>query len=844
MARHKIDYGIDLGTTNSAIARMENGESVIKKTRSPQSDTLPSCVYFTMDKKGQKSIRVGLRAKNSIAEDFINALKKGHKAEEYGYIEFKRTMKNNDVHSNSNMKKPTYTSEELSAEVLKELKSIINDEDVDSVVVTVPAKFDVNEKTHTKNAAALAGFKQCELLQEPIAACYAYGVSSAEKNGFWLVFDFGGGTFDAALVKVEDGIISIIDTEGNNYLGGKNLDEAVVNKILIPKLQETYSLDSFFAEDWKILTLRQALKSVAEELRINLSFDENANYSAYDRDTDFGEDDNGETIEPDFEISRNELSEVIMPIYQEAVDICKQLLKRNNLQGSDLATLVLVGGPTFSPIVRDMLRQQITDKVDTHVDPMTVVARGAALYASTLDRQLSDFDIKSETGATVVKLNVNYESTTVEGSEWISVSLDEKETLDEVQIQFERSDKAFYSEKIDVTKQGNVIELYFQKGKPNSFKINCFCKQGQVECFPSEITIIQGTVVGKATLPYDIAIGIWSNDKKKAVVDAIDGLQRNQILPAIGTNNKRRTSSQLRPGIPDDKLVIPIYQVDDGGRGKSVTLYDEVCAVEITGDDVDQLIPADSDVHLTIKVDQSEMMSMEVYFPTIDFTIQKQIDTNNDTNGKKRPYGENEFRNDLRSANKQLDMLDRNGIDVVNFKDELGKLDDESNNSNDWMKLRNRLRLQLRQIEDLDSQTEWQRLEKQLREEFDRLEKSDNKLGDDKTHQAVSHLRTQTDKVIRSKDITLGKELLEQIRQLFLGLNLLEITIAMFYHWDDDFDVINWKDRSRARSLINKGAEIISNNPSADKLRPIAIQVIELLPDSERGKVEKGGWLQ
>lgn len=842
MARHKIDYGIDLGTTNSAIARMENGEAVIKKTRSPQSDTLPSCVYFTMDKKGQKSIRVGLRAKNSIAEDFINALKKGHKAEEFGYLEFKRTMKNNDIHSNSNMKKPTYTSEELSAEVLKELKAIINDEDVDSVVVTVPAKFDVNEKTHTKNAAALAGFKQCELLQEPIAACYAYGVSSAEKNGFWLVFDFGGGTFDAALVKVEDGIISIIDTEGNNYLGGKNLDEAVVNKILIPKLQETYSLDSFFEEDWKILTLRQAMKSVAEELRINLSFDETANYSAYDRDTDFGEDDNGETIEPDFEISRGELSEVITPIYQEAIDICKQLLKRNNLQGSDLTTLVLVGGPTFSPIVRNMLRQQITDKVDTHVDPMTVVARGAALYASTLDRQIDVSDIKSETGANVVKLNVNYESTTVEDSEWVSVSLDANESVDDVQIQFERSDKAFISEKIDVTKQGNVIELYFQKGKPNSFKILCYGKQGLTECFPSEITIIQGTVVGKATLPYDIAIGIWSDDKNKAIVDPIDGLQRNQLLPATGINNKRRTSNQLRPGNADDNLVIPIYQVDDGGRGKSVTLYDQVCEVKITGDDVDQLIPADSDVHLTIKVDQSEMMSMEIYFPSIDFTIQKNIDTNNDTNGKKYVYGETEFKKDFRNTNRQLDSLDRNGINVEEYRNELDKLNEESKSSNDWMKLRDRLRLQLRKVEDLDSSTEWERLENEIRKEFDRLEKADSDLGDDKSHQSVNALRTQTDKVIRTKDVNLGKELLEKIRAMFFGLNMLDILIAMFCHWHDDFNSIDWKDRSRALSLVNKGGEIISDNPTREKLHPIAVQVINLLPTSEKEKA--GGLLK
>jgi molecular chaperone DnaK len=84
-----------------------------------------------------------------------------------------------------------------------------------------------------------------ELVQEPYAAAIAYGVESSNKNGYWLVFDFGGGTFDSALVKVEDGIIKVIDTEGDNFLGGKNLDEAIVENVFIPYLQNKYSIDSY-----------------------------------------------------------------------------------------------------------------------------------------------------------------------------------------------------------------------------------------------------------------------------------------------------------------------------------------------------------------------------------------------------------------------------------------------------------------------------------------------------------------------------------------------------------------------------------------------------------------------
>lgn len=828
MARHKIDYGIDLGTTNSAIARMENGEPIIKKTRQPQNDTLPSCVYFSEDKQGRKTIRVGLRAKNSIASDYIQALKKGTQSEPYGYIEFKRAMGTSTTYHNSHMNKTHYSPEELSSELLKELKSIINDEEINSIVVTVPAKFNINQNTATKKAAELAGFQQCELLQEPIAACYAYGVSSSQKNGFWLVFDFGGGTFDAALVRVEDGIMSIVDTEGNNWLGGKNLDEAVINRILIPKLKESYYLDSILEEEWKAKTLRDALKSVAEEIRINLSFDEQADFSAYDRDMDFGEDGNGETIEPDFSVTRNELSEIIIPIYQEAVDICKNLLKRNNLGGKDLASLILVGGPTLSPIVREMLREQITDKVDTNVDPMTVVARGAALYASTID--IKEGVVPEPTvGEQLVKLDIGYKAATVDESQWVSVSLDSSNNIEIVQVEFERSDKSFISERIDVNKQGNVVELFLLKGKPNAFNINCYGKQGKIECFPSEITIIQGSDMSSATLPYDIAIGIWNNEKAKIVIEPIKGLERNKPLPAIGVDNERRTLKDLRPGNPDDVLVIPIYQADEGGRGKSVLYYDQVCEAVINGEEIEQYIPAGSDVHITIKADRSQMMSMEVYFPELDFTIAKDIDT-----GGHFEYGIDQFSRDLIDAKQDLESLEDDAVDVSNYRDRLNKLEEESHNSDDWLQIREKLRQIRREIEDLDASTEWERLENDLRESYDRLDRTNKDMGNPKSSQAVDSMHSQVDTVISSKNIAAGRELLKQMNSLQFQLARVYYYIRWINDWNENFTSEPWSNPSHARNLVNQGMDIVNNQPTVEKLHPIVSALINLLPNGKK----------
>lgn len=261
MARIKIDYGIDLGTTNSAICRMENGEPKIIKNDA-QTDTMSSCVFFTK----KKSIRVGQSAFNDMKSDKRRATKTWSKEMSTIYAEFKRTMATNTRYHSSFMERD-YSSEELSAEVLKTLKSFVTDEKISSVVITVPAKFTVNQKTATMEAAKLAGFRQCKLLQEPIAAAMAYGLSTENKNGIWMVFDFGGGTFDAALLKVEDGIMQVFDTEGDNYLGGKNLDYAIVDNIIIPYLMENFNLSSMIADADKKEVLRDAMKTYAEEAK-------------------------------------------------------------------------------------------------------------------------------------------------------------------------------------------------------------------------------------------------------------------------------------------------------------------------------------------------------------------------------------------------------------------------------------------------------------------------------------------------------------------------------------------------------------------------------------------------
>lgn len=833
MARIKIDYGIDLGTTNSSICRMEKGEPVVIKTDTLK-DTLPSCI--SVNRRG--SIIVGDAAYRTMKSDKRRASKTGQIQDSNTYIEFKRTMGTDTKYHSSNIDRD-FSSEELSAEVLKTLKSFVTDEVFRSVVITVPAKFTVGQKTATIEAAKLAGFDHCELLQEPIAASFAYGLSSEQKNGIWMVFDFGGGTFDAALLKVEDGIMQVFDTAGDNYLGGKDLDAAIVDKIIIPYLKENYAIDGILADSEKNSVLRDAMKTYAEDVKNQLSFKNSEDILS--NLGDLGEDEDGEEIELDMTVTQQQVFDAMRPIFQKSVDVCKTLLERNNLKGADLNKLILVGGPTHSPLIRQMLREQITPTVDTSIDPMTAVATGAALYASTKDADVKDDDIEVGT----IKLEIGYKATSVQQSEWVSVMLDKTGSgancPNKVLVEFVRSDNAWSSGKTEVDENGNVIEANLISGKPNSFSVVVYNEKGdQLPCFPSEITIISGTDVGSAPLPYNIGIAIWSDRKEKAVFKAATGLEKNKPLPAVGVINGLSTTKQLRPGLSSDVMTVPIYQCeDDPEAGRSAALYEYVADVIVDGEEVESLIPENSPVDITLKVDSSEQMTMEIYFPSVDFSISKTLDTS-----KKQSVGDaaKQIPQMIRDAKRDIEKLEDDGVDVSSLKSSLSIVENENANSQEKKAVLQHLKEVLRKIEDRDSDTEWQRLEKEIRTEFDRLEKADADKGNEKSHAMVNQLRTQTDQVIRSKDLQMGREILEQIKGLFVSLNLIEILIVHILQWHEDFNDIHWTDSSRARQLINQAMNIIRDNPSVDKLRPIAIQIYELLPDGE--KANAGGLLQ
>lgn len=836
--RNKIDYGIDLGTTNSAIARMENGVPTIKKSDTLK-DTVPSCVHFNK----RKDILVGDTAFNVMKNDNTRALKSFEAGKTNTFIEFKRTMGTTHTYECSNMGKD-FTSEEFSAEVLKKLKSFIQDENIYSIVITVPAKFLNPQNEATMKAAKLAGFKHVQLLQEPVAAATAYGLTAKNKDSFWCVFDFGGGTFDAALVKSEEGILSVKDTDGDNWLGGKNLDEAIVDQVIIPALQKNYAIDSILEDSIKKEILRNAVKPYAEEIKIEMSFKDSINYISPLGSLPF-EDENGEEPEIEVDLTEQELEKVIGPIFQKAVDITKELLKRNNLKGSDLGALILVGGPTYSPILRRMLKEQITDKVDTSVDPMTVVAKGAALFASTIT--VSD-EVKEETrDKTKLQLDIKYEATTVELDEMVNIKVLKEKTVgtfpEKVFVDVVRSDGAWSSGKKQIGEKASIVEVVLNEGQSNSFDVNVYDEAGnKLECQPNQFSILQGIggLDGMQVLPYHIGIAKYFHAEEKDLFEPVKGLEKSKKVPATGVRNGLKTRSAIRPGMVSDFIRIPIYQGDHNAEGTNPVLNNLITEVIISGETLPKLLPEGSDVNITIKVDRSQIMQFIAEFPTIEHTEELKIEIK-----QTEPPTEEFLTKEISKAKRIAQKV--NADDVAEKLDAFEEqLENEKGSADGKMKILDGLRKELLKLDGAEKSAEYPKVEEELKEAFYELEDLIEKIkrnaddGNLNINQIESHLeeyRKKVEHIIKEKNIKEAKELTREIGQLDFELRNAVTGNAMdvqyLRHINDTFNSYHWKDATKARQLVNQGLQMATNGNTSG-IRNILIQIIGLMPDNEK----------
>jgi molecular chaperone DnaK len=621
--RTHIDYGIYFNSDFCQIARIENGIPVIKRSETLK-DSIPLCVHF--NKRGD--VLVGDIALNVIKNDQTRALKSFDSNRTNSFIQFTRTLGTEHNYESSNTGK-SYSPEVLLAECFKKLKSFIQDEEVKATAISVPAKYTHSQLEAVRKAANLAGFEQIELIQEPVAALIGFQLNSNQTNGYYLLFDFQS-EFNVSICKLNGGIISTIDIAGDLFFGYDNIREAIIDDIIIPYLKQHYKLDFILDKSNERDVLRNALKMYADEALTRL----NQNYS-YNILSDVGtlpfEDENGDEPELDIELTQQDLAWVARPIYQKAIEITIDLLKRNNLKGKDIENICLVGEGTYSPILRRMLKEQITDKVDTSVDLMTVVAKGAALFASTIT--VSD-EVKEETrDKTKLQLGIKYEAISVELDEMVNIKVLKEKTVgtfpEKIYVDVFRSDGAWSSGKKQIGEKATIVVVPLVEDHSNSFEINIYNDAGnKLECQPNQFSILQSTdgLGGMQVLPYHIGIAKYFESEGKELFLPIKGLEKNKKLPATGVINGFTTKFDLKPGVSSDLIRFPIYQGDYNAEGKNPLLNNHVCDILISGETLPAILPAGSDIIITIIVDTSQLMTFTAYIPYLNFTNELKVE--------------------------------------------------------------------------------------------------------------------------------------------------------------------------------------------------------------------------
>ncbi|MFH1093501.1 MAG: molecular chaperone DnaK [Candidatus Omnitrophota bacterium] len=360
--------GIDLGTSNSAAAFLENGRPVIipsaEGTTVGGGKAFPSYVAFTKD--GQRLVGEPARRQAAInSQGTIQAAKRkmgsDYKFEAYGN---------------------KYTPQQISAFILQKVKedaeAYLGDK-VDGVVITCPAYFDDNQRAATRDAGAIAGLNVLRIINEPTAACLAYGLDKSGKERKIMVFDLGGGTLDVTIMEMADGVFEVKSTHGDTQLGGTDMDNALIDYIA-EKFKKEQGID--LRKDTMAL---QRLREGAEKAKIELS-------SALNTDINLPfitADANGPK-HLTLSISRAKLEDLINPIVERCREPIAKAIQDAKLKPSDIDRIIMVGGPTRMPIIQKFVEDYAGKKIEGGVDPMECVAMGAAIQAGIIKGDVKD----------------------------------------------------------------------------------------------------------------------------------------------------------------------------------------------------------------------------------------------------------------------------------------------------------------------------------------------------------------------------------------------------------------------------------------------------------------------
>jgi molecular chaperone DnaK len=832
-----INYGIDLGTTNSVIAKFNKGK--IEVFRNPQdygNETLPSIVYYKKDK-----VLVGKQAKVF--------LEKGDPSQVFG--RFKRLMGTNET-KRVKILNVSKTPVELSAEILKELKGFVHTgEQVDAAVITIPASFNIPQSNATSEAGYLAGFKQVILLPEPIAASLAYAINQNIKdleNKQWLVYDLGGGTFDVALVKVKNGELKVIDHEGDNFLGGANFDDQIVEDIIIPYLTKNYKFTDLenkmksASGDYNSFFYRCQL--AAENAKVALS-----NKSSAEIELSNTSDEEGNNIDTTFDIARSEFEDLIKGSVDSTIDMIKKILVRNSLKSSDIEFTLMVGGSTYIPYVRKRVEEILQIPVNCGIEPTTAVAIGAAYFAGTKEKNFEKDNVKKS--ASGLKIRFAYPKTSLENEEIFAARFDGN--LQGLFYKIMREDKGFDSGIKPLTSKISE-DLPLVKDAYNYFKFTILDSQNNIVDADIELIGISqgGPGSGDTPVAHDICIELddefelTTNDTPKTTLLSV--IKKNTFLPTIGKAVRTINKTILKDS--EDTIIINVLE---GSHNNIPQANDSIAYLEIKGTMLPSDIYKGDEIEIKIEMSASREIKASVYLPRINKEFRISY------NGTLTNLPVSKFKQEIAILNDSLEFELKESIEREDY-DAAEKLNNLKKKVNDLVEISDKMpdddvtdkrhveiEKKKKLAQEIAEATKNKRIELltiDYNKDKEWCQKILTENGNDQDHKLFNDIIVREKIFLKSLSPVTIKNAIDDLNNL--GINILWKTPKFL---ENKFKQLIEKpqlfnDQNQAKTLIEVGNTSIVNK-NYERLRQINLDLISLIggKKSNTNNDSKEGWM-
>lgn len=598
--------GIDLGTTNSAIATFD-GE-LLRLYKSPeQNDVTPSAIFI--DRRGNKY--VGQRAYDNAARNPDNAA-----------TLFKRLMGSNTPICLKAVDK-VLRPEDCSAEILRVLygylpEEVRNDPQT-GTVITVPAAFNQMQKDASLAAAEAAGLGKVALMQEPVAAVMSV-MRQRKVDGIFLVYDLGGGTLDVAIAQSIDGRVSLLAHGGIALCGGRDFDRLMMETIVKPWLLSNFDLPTQFASEKPYSSLIHMVAWAAERAKIDLSCRPEAVISLSECELGVV-DRQGKDIYVDIALTRMAFDALIQDKVNESIVAVRDTLAKAGLSPRDMACIVFIGGPSQYKPLRDQVAQALGIAASTEVNPMTAVAEGAAVFAESIDWSSANRSRKSGRGAisaqgSEVQLKFSYPARTPDKKAKLVAKL-AGQILPGAAFQLDSLDTGWTSGSLAL-KQGASVEVPLSKAGDNTFKLFAFDGQGGPVALSQEKIVIARTAAQIDAIPASHSVGVEAREKLggRFVLDYL--VHEGDALPKRG---KRvfKADETLHAGAPSSLK----FKLWEGTIDDPVSDNRFIGMFEIRGSDFAQgVIGKGADLVLEYEVLDSGNIRLDLTVPSIGSSFQ------------------------------------------------------------------------------------------------------------------------------------------------------------------------------------------------------------------------------